>query len=99
MGEARRSAQAATVALMTGANEGTPEEFWRYTERACANLAELSSELMLAKEMASLSHRTYGELEALRDHAARLTWGLRVSLKKKVTAVNEKPGRSRKKSV
>jgi hypothetical protein len=91
--DCRRSAQSATVALMNGAREADPRQFWESSEEACAHLARLSSELMLARDMELISPKTYGELEALRDHAARLTWGLRVSLKRKVTTLQAREGR------
>jgi 23S rRNA-intervening sequence protein len=94
--DCRRSAQSATVALMNGARESDAREFWRFSEEACGSLARLSSELMLARDMGLISLRTYGELEALRDHAARLTWGLRVSLKRKVTTLQTKERREQK---
>jgi hypothetical protein len=40
------------------------------------SLAELSYMFLLAKELGHLKAETWGEVEALRDHAGKLTWGL-----------------------
>ncbi|MEO8200308.1 MAG: hypothetical protein ABI679_07300 [Gemmatimonadota bacterium] len=96
--DARSYAQAATVALMTGVREEDIQDFWRCCEDASASLARLASELLISRDMNLIGPRTYGELEALRDHAARLTWGLSASLKKKMAAQNGKTLRSGKKT-
>ena len=40
------------------------------------SLSELSYVLLVAKDLRCISAETYDELERLRDHASRLTWGL-----------------------
>jgi hypothetical protein len=44
------------------------------------SLAELSYILRLARDLGYLKAEVWGETEALRDHAGRLTWGLYRSL-------------------
>jgi hypothetical protein len=43
-------------------------------------MAELSYVLVLARDLNYIRQEEWGELEALRDHAGRLTWGLYRSL-------------------
>jgi hypothetical protein len=48
---------------------------------ANGSLAEVQVYLLLAKELGYLTQASWGELEALRDHAGMLTWGLYRSVK------------------
>jgi hypothetical protein len=40
------------------------------------SLAELCYLLRLSRDLGYLTNDRWGELEAIRDHAGRLTWGL-----------------------
>jgi hypothetical protein len=82
--EVRTSARKATEALERGAMLGEPSEFLEMTIEACGKLGRLWSTLILARDENLVSKKDYGELEALRDHATRLTWGLRTHLRRKV---------------
>jgi four helix bundle protein len=52
------------------------KELRKYLDCSLGSLAELSYFLLLARELKYLPGEQWGELEALRDHAGRLTWGL-----------------------
>ena len=52
-----------------------PAEFYQQTIEACGKLGRLWSSLVLARDENLIGKKDYGELEALRDHATRLTWG------------------------
>ena len=82
--EVRTSARKACGALEVGAILGDPAEFLEQTIEACGKLGRLWSTLILARDENLVSRKDYGELEALRDHATRLTWGLRTHLRRKV---------------
>ena len=82
--EVRTSARKACEALERGAMLGDPAEFLEMTIEACDKLGRLSSTLTLARDENLVSRKDFGELEALRDHATRLTWGLRTHLRRKV---------------
>jgi hypothetical protein len=82
--EVRTSARRATEALEIGAQMGDPEPFHEQTIEACGKLGRLWSGLLLARDENLIGKKDYGELEALRDHATRLTWGLRAHLRRKI---------------
>lgn len=81
--EVRTSARKATEALEMGAELRNAEEFHQQTVEACGKLGRLWSCLVLARDEHLIGRKDYGELEALRDHATRLTWGLRTHLRRK----------------
>lgn len=95
--EVRSSARKAAEALEMGALLREPGEFYQQTIEACGKLGRLWSSLVLARDENLIGKKDYGELEALRDHATRLTWGLRTHLRRKVEKRNgEVVKRSRK---
>ena len=98
--EVRTSARKATEGLETGAKLGDPAEFLEQTIDSCGKLGRLWSTLILARDESLIGRRDYGELETLRDHATRLTWGLRTHLRRKVEKQvgSEEAKRSRKRS-
>jgi hypothetical protein len=51
------------------------------------SISELSYVLLLARDLGYLKPEEWGEVEALRDHAGRLTWGLYRSLNGKREAI------------
>jgi hypothetical protein len=91
--EVRTSARKATEALKAGAMLGDPAEFYQQTIEACGRLGRLWPTLILARDESLISRKDYGELEALRDHATRLTWGLRTHLRQKLEKRNAAEGR------
>ncbi len=88
--EVRSSARKAAEALERGATLRVPGEFHEQTVEACGKLGRLWSGLILARDEAMVNQEDYGELEALRDHATRLTWGLRTHLRRKMEKGMEK---------
>jgi hypothetical protein len=82
--EVRTSARRATEALELGAMLADPGELYQQTIETCGKLGRLWSTLILARDEKLVSRNDYGELEALRDHATRLTWGLRTHLRRKL---------------
>jgi hypothetical protein len=82
--EVRTSARKASEALEIGAMLADPAEFYEQTIEACGKLGRLWSTLILARDENLIGKKDYGELEALRDHATRLTWGLRTHLRRKL---------------
>ena len=98
--EVRTSARKATEALEVGAMLGDPAEFLEQTIETCGKLGRLWSTLVLARDESLIGKKDYGELETLRDHATRLTWGLRTHLRRKVEKQvgSEEAKRSRKRS-
>lgn len=53
-----------------------PKEFRRFLDISLGSLAELSYTLRLATDLGYLLADQQTEVEILRDHANRLTWGL-----------------------
>lgn len=74
--QARRAAFGAAATMAEGAAKRGAKEFRRYLDMSIGSLAELSYALLLARDLGTLPAARWGELEALRDHAGQLTWGL-----------------------
>ena len=74
--QARRSAYSAAANIAEGAAKRGVREFRRFLDISLGSLSELSYILQLARELDYLRPEEWGEVEALRDHAGRLTWGL-----------------------
>jgi four helix bundle protein len=78
--QARRAAYSAAANIAEGSAKRGSAEFRRYLNISLGSLAELSYVLRLARDLEYLKPEKWGEMEALRDHAGRLTWGLYRSL-------------------
>ena|SRR5690242_21514640 len=74
--QARRAAYSAAATIAEGAAKRGAADFKRFLNISLGSLAELSYILLLARDLEYLRTGEWGELEALRDHAGRLTWGL-----------------------
>jgi four helix bundle protein len=74
--QGRRAAYSAAANIAEGAARKSSREFRHHLDIALGSLAELSYVLVLARDLEYLRKETFGEIEALRDHAGRLTWGL-----------------------
>jgi four helix bundle protein len=74
--QTRRAAVSVPANIAEGAAKRGSKEFRRFLDISLGSLAELHVYLLLAKEFGYLSPESWGELEALRDHTSRLTWGL-----------------------
>jgi four helix bundle protein len=74
--QARRAAYSASANIAEGSAKRGTREFRRYLDISLGSLSELSYVLLLARDLGYLQPEGWGEIEALRDHAGRLTWGL-----------------------
>jgi four helix bundle protein len=74
--QARRAAFSAAVNIAEGSARRGPREFRRFLDVSVGSLTELSYILLLARDVELLSQASYAEIEARRDRASRLTWGL-----------------------
>jgi four helix bundle protein len=74
--QARRAAYSAAANIAEGSAKRGSAEFRRFLNISLGSLAELSYILLLARDLDYLKSEVWGEIEALRDHAGRLTWGL-----------------------
>lgn len=72
----RRAAYSAAANIAEGAAKRGYREFRRHLDISLGSLAEVAYALQLARDLGYLRHDQWGEIEALRDHAGRLTWGL-----------------------
>jgi four helix bundle protein len=77
----RRAAYSAAANLAEGSAKRGPREFCRFLNMSLGSIAELTYILVLARELNYIKRQEWGELEALRDYAGRLTWGLYRSLR------------------
>jgi four helix bundle protein len=75
--QARRAAYSAVANICEGAGRSGPREFRRFLDISLASLSELAYILRLAADLEYLRAEERTETEILRDHAHRLTWGLR----------------------
>lgn len=80
--QARRAAYSAPANIAEGVAKRGAKEFRRVLDCSLGSLAELSYALLLARELGYLRRDQWGELEALRDHAGRFTWGLYLAVKR-----------------
>ncbi len=95
--QARRAAFSAAATMAEGAAKRGAREFRRYLDMSLGSLAELSYSLLLARDLGTLPAARWGELEALRDHAGQLTWGLYAAIARRARrppASNPPPRRS-----
>jgi four helix bundle protein len=78
--QARRAAYSAAANIAEGSAKRGRNEFCRFLNISLGSMSELSYVLLLARDLNYIKREEWGELEALRDHAGRLTWGLYRSL-------------------
>ncbi|MGZ8392864.1 MAG: four helix bundle protein [Gemmatimonadales bacterium] len=74
--QARRASYSASANIADGSAKRGAREFRRYLDISLGSLSELSYILLLARDLGYLKAEAWGEIETLRDHAGRLTWGL-----------------------
>jgi four helix bundle protein len=74
--QAKRAAYSAAANIAEGSAKRGNGEFRRYLDISLGSLSELSYALRLAHDRKFLSARDWGRLEALREAASKLTWGL-----------------------
>ena len=81
--QARRASYSASANIAEGSAKRGAREFRRYLDMSLGSLSELSYILLLARDLGYLKVEGWGEIEALRDHAGRLTWGLYRAVERK----------------
>jgi four helix bundle protein len=74
--QARRAATSAAINIAEGSAKRGPRELRRFLDISLGSLGELSYILRLSRDLELTPTESFGELEALRDHASRVTWGL-----------------------
>ena len=74
--QARRAAFSAAANIAEGSAKRGSREFRRFLDISLGSLAELSYIFVLARDLGYIKAEIWGEIEAIRDHAGRLTWGL-----------------------
>ena len=74
--QARRAAFSSAANLAEGSAKRSYRDFRRYIDNALASLAELRYILKLANELELLEAGEADSLEAVRDEAGKVTWGL-----------------------
>ena len=82
--QARRAAYSAAANIAEGSAKQGRREFCRFLNIALGSISELTYILLLARDLGYVKPEVWGEIEALRDHAGRLTWGLYRSLDGKI---------------
>jgi four helix bundle protein len=74
--QARKACYSASANIAEGSAKRGTREFRRFLDISLGSLSELSYIFLLARDLGYLKAEEWGEIEALRDHAGRLTWGL-----------------------
>lgn len=74
--QARRASYSASANIAEGSAKRGGREFRRFLDISLGSLSELSYIFLLARDLGYLKAEEWGEIEALRDHAGRLAWGL-----------------------
>lgn len=81
--EIRASATAAAVHIVLGSMESDGRGFRRELGMAVGKLARVGSAWRLVQDLGLAIAETWGEIEAMRDHAEKLTRGLYTALGRK----------------
>ena len=84
--QARRAAVSAAANICEGSARRGSREFRRFLELSLGSLAELSYILRLGADLGYSSQEQHTEVEIVRDHASRLTWGLYSAVAKRAAA-------------
>ena len=74
--QARRAAYSTAANIAEGSAKRGNGEFRRFMDITLGSISELTYLLRLARDLGYLKPEVWGEIEAMRDHAGRLTWGL-----------------------
>jgi four helix bundle protein len=74
--QARSAAYSAAANIAEGSAKQGVREFRRFLNISLGSISELTYILLLARDLGYVRQEVWGEIEAMRDHAGRLTWGL-----------------------
>jgi four helix bundle protein len=85
--QARRAAYSAAANIAEGSAKKGRREFRRFLNISLGSISELTYILLLARDLGYISREVWGEMEAMRDHAGRLTWGLYRSLERELKPI------------
>jgi four helix bundle protein len=89
--QARRAAYSTAANIAEGSAKRGGREFRRFLDISLGSITELSYVLLLARDLGYMKPEVWGEIEALRDHAGRLTSGLYRALDPKRAATPPLP--------
>ncbi len=74
--QSRRAAFSAAANIAEGSARRGVGEFRRFLDISLGSLSELAYALRVARDLGFVSHKVWEKLDALRDRAGKLTWGL-----------------------
>jgi len=80
--QARRAAFSVAANIVEGSARRGPREFRRFLDNSVGSLAELRYVFILAKDLEYITVGEWTAIEATRDTAARVVWGLYNSMSK-----------------
>jgi four helix bundle protein len=75
-GQVRRAAFSVAANIAEGAAKRSRKDFRRFLDMALGSMSELTYALRLARDLGYLNDALWERLEAQRDAAGRLLWGL-----------------------
>jgi four helix bundle protein len=81
--QARRAAYSAAANIAEGSAKRGPREFRRFLDTSLGSLAELCYLIILARDRGLIAGKVASSLEAQRDEAGRITWGLYANVSKR----------------
>ena len=81
--QCRRACVSSASNIVEGLARRGSVELARFLDLSIGSLAEARYLLQLSRDLKHTTAERWGELEALRDHAARLTWGLYESVQRR----------------
>ena len=96
--QARRAAFSAAANLCEGAARRGSREFRRFIDMAMGSLGELDYTFRLAGRLGLLAEAEAQELESLREHASKITWGLYVAIAKRAASEGVRNGTKNRQS-
>ncbi len=80
----RRAAVSVPANIAEGAGRFSDKEFLHFLSNAQGSASELSTELLIARELGYLSQRDYGEANDELDHIGRMIVGLSQKVKTRI---------------
>lgn len=80
--DVRSAAMSSALNICRGSTTKSAREYRSYLSISMSALSALAYDLHLAGDLGYLAREQQGELEVLRDHASKLTWGLHRAIAK-----------------